>query len=48
MADKIRTNRRRELFIKKSIRVAAACLNRAKALSEIPEAAKPFFDVAAD
>ncbi len=37
--------RRHELFIKKSARVAASYLNRAKALSEMPEAAKFFFDV---
>lgn len=37
--------RQRELFIKKSTRVAGSYLNRAKALSGMPEAAKPFFDV---
>ena len=39
------SKRQRELFIKKSTRVAASYLNRAKALSGMPEAAKPFFDV---
>ena len=37
--------RQRELFIRKSARVAASYLKRAKALSEMPDAAKPFFDV---
>ncbi len=37
--------RQRELFIRKSTRVAASYLKRAKALSEMPDAAKPFFDV---
>ncbi len=37
--------RQRELFIRKSTRVAASYLKRAKELSELPEAAKPFFDV---
>ncbi|MCD8038536.1 MAG: 2-hydroxyacyl-CoA dehydratase family protein [Lachnospiraceae bacterium] len=37
--------RQRELFIRKSTRVAASYLKRAKELSEIPDAAKPFFDV---
>lgn len=37
--------RQRELFIRKSARVAASYLKRAKELSEIPDAAKPFFDV---
>ncbi|MDE7330845.1 MAG: 2-hydroxyacyl-CoA dehydratase family protein [Lachnospiraceae bacterium] len=41
-------HRRQELFIKKSTRVAASYLNRAKALSEMPEAAKPFFNVLED
>ena len=45
MAEQIRSNRQRELFIKKSTRIAASYLNRAKALSEMPDAAKPFFDV---
>lgn len=45
MAEQIHTsNRQRELFIKKSTRVAASYLNRAKALSEMPDAAMPFFD----
>lgn len=39
------SKRQRELFIKKSTRVAASYLNRAKVLSGMPEAAKPFFDV---
>lgn len=43
MAEQIRSNRQRELFIKKSTRVAASYLNRAMALSEMPDAAKPFF-----
>lgn len=37
--------RQRELFIRKSTRVAASYLERAKALSEMPDAAMPFFDV---
>ena len=37
--------RQRELFIRKSARVAASYLKRAKALSEMPDAAKPFFNV---
>ncbi len=37
--------RQRELFIRKSTRVAASYLKRAKALSTMPDAAKPFFDV---
>lgn len=37
--------RQRELFIRKSVRVAASYLKRAKALSEMPDAAMPFFDV---
>lgn len=46
MAEQIQISKRqRELFIKKSTRVAASYLNRAKALSEMPEAAKAFFDV---
>ena len=46
MAEQIQAGKRqRELFIKKSTRVAASYLSRAKALSEIPDAAKPFFDV---
>lgn len=45
MAEQIHTsNRQRELFIKKSTRVAASYLNRAKVLSEMPDAAMPFFD----
>lgn len=45
MVEQINTsNRQRELFIKKSTRVAASYLNRAKALSEMPDAAMPFFD----
>ena len=43
MAGQIRSNRQRELFIKKSTRVAASYLNRAMTLSEIPDAARPFF-----
>lgn len=38
------SKRQRELFIKKSTRVAASYLKRAKALSKMPDAAKPFFD----
>lgn len=46
MADQNGINeRQRELFIRKSTRVAAAYLKRAKELSELPDAAKPFFDV---
>lgn len=46
MTEQIQTvKRQRELFIKKSTRVAASYLNRAKALSEIPDATKLFFDV---
>lgn len=46
MAEQNETNgRQRELFIRKSARVAASYLKRAKALSEMPDAAKPFFDV---
>lgn len=37
--------RQRELFVRKSTRVAASYLKRAKAFSEMPDAAKPFFDV---
>lgn len=37
--------RQRELFIRKSTRVAASYLKRAKAVFEMPHAAKPFFDV---
>lgn len=37
--------RQRELFIRKSTRVAASYLKRAKELSELPDAAKPFFEV---
>lgn len=45
MAEQIERNgRQRELFIRKSTRVAASYLKRAKALSEMPDAAKPFFD----
>lgn len=45
MVEQIHTsNRQRELFIKKSTRVAASYLNRAKALSKLPDAAMPFFD----
>ena len=44
MAEQIRSNRQRELFIKKSTRIAASYLNRAMALSEMPDAAKPFFE----
>ena len=40
--------RQRELFIKKSTRIAASYLNRAKALGELPLAAKPFFDTLED
>ena len=39
------SGRQRELFIRKSTRVAASYLKRARALSEMPDAAKPFFDV---
>ncbi len=46
MADQNGINeRQRELFIRKSTRVAASYLKRAKELSELPDAAKPFFDV---
>ena len=45
MAEEIRSNRQRELFIKKSARVAASYLNRAMSLSEMPDAAKPFFGI---
>ena len=46
MADQNGMNeRQRELFIRKSTRVAASYLKRAKELSELPDAAKPFFDV---
>ena len=46
MADQNGINeRQRELFIRKSTRVAAAYLKRAKELSELPDAAKPFFEV---
>ncbi|NBH84191.1 2-hydroxyacyl-CoA dehydratase [bacterium C-53] len=46
MADQSGINeRQRELFIRKSTRVAAAYLKRAKELAELPDAAKPFFDV---
>ena len=38
MEEQIRSNRQRELFIKKSTRIAASYLNRAKALSEMPDA----------
>lgn len=45
MAEQVHiSNRQRELFIKKSTRVAASYLNRAKALSEMPDAAMPFFN----
>lgn len=37
--------RQRELFIRKSTRVAASCLRRAKELPDMPDAAEPFFDV---
>ncbi len=37
--------RQRKLFVRKSTRVAVSYLKRAKALSEMPDAAKPFFDV---
>ena len=37
--------RQRELFIRKSTRVAASYLKRARELSELPDAANPFFDV---
>jgi len=37
--------RQRELFIRKSTRVSASYLRRAKELSDMPDAAKPFFDV---
>lgn len=46
MADQNGINeRQRELFIRKSTRVAASYLKRAEELSELPDAAKPFFDV---
>ena len=46
MADQNGINeRQRELFIRKSTRVAAAYLKRAKELAELPDAAKPFFEV---
>ena len=46
MADQNGINeRQRELFIRKSTRVAASYLKRVKELSELPDAAKPFFDV---
>lgn len=46
MAEQIHTsNRQKELFIKKSTRVAASYLNRAKTPSEMPDAAMPFFDI---
>lgn len=46
MADQNGINeRQRELFIRKSTRVAASYLKRAKELSELPDVAKPFFDV---
>lgn len=46
MADQNGINeRQRELFIRKSTRVSASYLKRAKELSELPDAAKPFFDV---
>lgn len=46
MADQNGINeRQRELFIRKSTRVAASYLKRAKELSELPDAVKPFFDV---
>jgi benzoyl-CoA reductase/2-hydroxyglutaryl-CoA dehydratase subunit BcrC/BadD/HgdB len=46
MADQNGINeRQRELFIRKSTRVAASYLKRAKELSELPDAAKPFFEV---
>lgn len=46
MAEQIHTsNRQKELFIKKSTRVAASYLNRVKTLSEMPDAAMPFFDI---
>lgn len=39
------SKRQRELFVRKSARVAASYLKRAKALSKAPDAAMPFFDV---
>ena len=39
------SERQRELFVKKSARIAASYLKRAKALTKIPDAAMPFFDV---
>lgn len=46
MSEQMQTNKRQhELFLKKSMRVSASYLNRAKALSEMPNTAKPFFDV---
>ncbi len=40
--------RQRELFVRKSTRVAASYLRRAKELSDMPDAAEPFFDVLED
>ena len=37
--------RQRELFIQKSMRVAASYLRRAESLGDPPEALRPFFDV---
>ena len=49
MAGRIHTNeRQRELFIKKSTRVARSYLNRAKVLPGLPDAANPFFDALED
>lgn len=49
MAGRIHTNeRQRELFIKKSTRVARSYLNHAKALPGLPDAANPFFDALED
>lgn len=46
MAEPNEINERQwELFIRKSTRVAASYLKRAEELSELPDAAKPFFDV---
>lgn len=49
MSEKLNpTARQRELFIRKSTRIAASYLSRAKALGELPLAAIPFFDVLED
>lgn len=40
--------RQKELFIRKSTRIAASYLNRTKALGNLPQSAAPFFDVLED